>query len=91
LGFNTTFAWYVVVDDGILENESGPYIFYTRVTPPNNLPPTAEAGGPYSAETNQTLQFDSNGSSDLDGKIDFYRWNFGNGSSEIIKQNPIIS
>jgi len=88
LGFNTTFAWYVVVNDSILENQSGPFIFYTRITPPDNIPPVAEAGGPYYAETNQMIQFDSTGSKDDDGKIDFYRWNFGDGSTEIIDQSP---
>jgi PKD repeat protein len=89
LGFNTTFAWYVVVNDSILENQSDPFIFYTKATPPDNVPPTAEAGGPYSAETNKMIQFNSTGSKDdLHGKIDFYRWNFGDGSSEIIKQSP---
>ncbi|MCJ7571526.1 MAG: PKD domain-containing protein [Candidatus Thermoplasmatota archaeon] len=88
MGFNTTYAWYVVVNDSILENQSDPFIFYTRVTPPNNIPPIAEAGGFYSAETNQIIQFNSSGSTDPDGQIDFYRWNFGDGTSEIIKQNP---
>jgi parallel beta-helix repeat protein len=88
LGFNTTFAWYVVVNDSILENQSDPFIFYTRLTPPDNDPPIAEAGGHYYAETNQIIQFNSTGSSDPDGKIDFYRWNFGDGSSEIIQQSP---
>ena len=88
LGFNTTFAWYAVVSDGILENQSDPFIFYTATTPPDNEPPVANAGGPYSAKTNQIITFDSTGSHDPDGKIDFYRWNFGDGSSEIIRQNP---
>ncbi len=88
LGFNTTFAWYAVVNDSILENQSDPFIFYTRATPPDNIFPTAEAGGPYSGETNQIIQFNSTGSTDADGKIDFYRWNFGDDSSEIIKQSP---
>jgi parallel beta-helix repeat protein len=90
LGFNTTFAWYAVVSDGILENQSDPFIFYTRLTPPDNTPPVAKAGGPYYAKTNQMITFNSTGSydPDTDGKIDFYRWNFGDGSSEIIRENP---
>jgi len=91
LGFNTTFAWYAVVNDGILENQSSPFIFYTAVTPPDNIPPEADAGGPYSGRMDDIIQFDSSGSKDDDGKIDFYRWNFGDGSSEIIKENPTHS
>ena len=91
LGFNTTFAWYAVVSDGLLENQSEPFIFYTAVTPPENIPPVAVAGGPYSGRTGQFIQFDSTGSKDIDGKIDFYRWNFGDGSSEILKDNPTHS
>ena len=88
LEFNTTFAWYAVASDGVLENQSDPFIFYTAVTPPENIPPVAVAGGPYFGGTDQLIQFDSTGSKDDDGKIDFYRWNFGDGSSEIIKENP---
>jgi parallel beta-helix repeat protein len=91
LGFNTTFAWYAVVNDGILENQSSPFIFFTAVTPPDNIPPLADAGGPYSGRMDDIIQFDSSGSKDDDGKIDFYRWNFGDGSSEIIKENPTHS
>jgi len=88
LGFSTTYAWYVVVNDSLLDNQSGPFIFYTAETPPNNKRPIANAGGPYYAETNQIVQFNSTGSSDPDGKIDFYRWNFGDNSTEIIKKSP---
>ena len=91
LGFNTTFAWYAVVSDGILQNQSSPFIFYTAVTPPDNNPPVADAGGSYSGRMDDVIQFDSSGSKDDDGEIDFYRWNFGDGSSEIIKENPTHS
>lgn len=89
LGFNRTFVWYVVVDDGLLQNQSDPFYFSTRSTPPNNNKPVVDVGGPYSGEANRPIQFNGSGSYDPDGTIDFYRWNFGDGSSEIIEKKPI--
>jgi len=88
LGFNTTFAWYVIVNDSLLENQSDPWFFTTKATPPDNEPPIADAGGPYSTEAGQTITFDGSGSYDPDGNIDFYRWNFGDGTSEILAESP---
>ena len=88
LGFNTTFAWYAVADDGILQNQSKPFIFSTPKTPPDNEPPIANAGGPYYAEVGDLVQFNSSASYDPDGEISFYRWNFGDASSEILEENP---
>ena len=86
--FNATIAWYVVVNDSKLENRSDTWVFVTRTTPPDNIPPVAEAGGPYSAEAHEPLQLDASGCNDPDGTVVFYRWNFGDGSSQIIEQKP---
>ena len=43
--------------------------------------PTANAGGPYFQDEGIAVQFDGGGSSDPDGSISSYSWNFGDGST----------
>ncbi|OQY05369.1 MAG: hypothetical protein B6I20_01400 [Bacteroidetes bacterium 4572_117] len=52
-----------------------------------NASPVANANGPYSAEPNVAINFSSTGSSDSDGTIDSYSWNFGDGSTSTLA-NP---
>jgi len=88
LGFNTTYAWYAIVNDSRQENKSNPWIFFTKTTPPDNEPPVADAGGLYEAGPGEIINFDGSASYDTDGEIDFYRWNFGDGTSEILAKSP---
>jgi len=44
-----------------------------------NVPPTADAGPDQSALVDETVFFNGSGSTDLDGNITFYKWNFGDG------------
>ncbi len=48
---------------------------------PVNQPPVAEANGPYSGETGVTVSFSSAGSTDSDGTIVSYLWDFGDGNT----------
>ena len=56
-------------------------------SPPANAAPSAEANGPYSAQTGSALVFSSAGSTDSDGSITAYSWNFGDGNSSTVA-NP---
>ncbi len=48
---------------------------------PVNVVPVAHANGPYSAFENISIAFSSAGSTDSDGTITGYMWNFGDGST----------
>ncbi len=86
--FNATVAWYVIVNDSLQETRSDTWFFITRTAPPDNKPPVSNAGGPYTAMVDVPLQLDASKCQDPDGEVVFYRWNFGDGSSQILEENP---
>jgi len=49
--------------------------------PADNQPPVADANGPYSGTLNVSLSFDGSASSDADGTIVSYSWDFGDGNT----------
>ena len=91
LPFDTTFAWYTIVNDSQLENRSDIWFFTTKQRPPENKKPVAQPGGPYEASINEMVRLNGSSSYDPDGSIIFYRWNFGDGSSEILDTAPMHS
>ncbi len=54
---------------------------YITQPPAPNIPPVADAGGPYSKEVGQPITFDGSGSYDSDGYVVSYEWDFGDGST----------
>ena len=53
----------------------------TIATPPANVAPTADAGGPYTGNTGAAITLNGTGSSDPEGLALTYAWDFGDGNS----------
>ncbi len=73
-GYVTPESVDAIVEPGLTKNILGTY---TEV--PENLPPVADAGGPYSCDRYETIMLDGGGSEDPDGDIVSYEWDFGDG------------
>jgi MYXO-CTERM domain-containing protein len=67
----------VTDDDGATDSD----VTTATVSRPDNVSPTADAGGPYSANLGDTVVFDGSGSSDADGTITLYEWDLGDGGT----------
>lgn len=53
-----------------------------------NLPPLADADGPYAGEVDVPVSFDGSGSEDLDGMIVSYEWDFGDETMPATDESP---
>lgn len=81
--FNVTLT---VTDNGGLSDSA----MTTAAIDPENVPPTANANGPYSGEVGVDIQFSSAGSTDSDGTIVSYLWDFGDANTSTLA-NPLHS
>jgi len=89
LMFNTTYAWYAIANDSLQENKSDIWFFTTKQVSPENEKPVANPGGPYITRLGQSTSFNGSQSFDPDGTIVLYRWNFGDGSNQILGKTVI--
>ena len=69
-----------VIDDSGLVGSSQTTADIVAVAPPPQAP-VADAGGPYSGTVDVAVQFDGSGSTDPDGSIVSYAWDFGDGNT----------
>jgi mono/diheme cytochrome c family protein len=64
----------------------------TVEAPVVNQAPTADAGGPYSGAVSELITFDASGSSDSDGTIVSYEWDFdGDLTYDTSQVNPTVA
>ena len=70
----------IKIDDTGLDTKPQP--IETPSTPPNQLPSAKISASPTLGKTPLTVNFDGSASSDPDGKITAYSWNFGDGTSD---------
>ncbi len=68
----------VIDDDGAAGSDTTTATIEARQ---ENSPPSADANGPYEGVAGSPVSFDGSGSSDTDGTIVSYMWDFGDGST----------
>ena len=61
--------------------DTGSDTLTVTVTTPPNVPPVAEAGSDKSARVDEEISFDASASTDADGTIVSYSWDFGDGTT----------
>jgi len=71
-------GWCAVA--GCDNNGRTPPAALAPLDPSTRTPPIANAGGPYSGTVNVAITFNGSASSDPDGSVVSYQWNFGDGA-----------
>jgi PKD repeat protein len=75
-------GWCVATTPNCNNNGGTPPSGVTALDPPAaNQPPVARSGGPYNGTLNVAITFNGSASTDPDGSITTYAWNFGDGST----------
>jgi chitodextrinase len=75
-------GWCVATTPGCDNNGATPPAMLKALDPPAaNQPPVSRPGGPYSGVLNAAIAFNGATSSDPDGTVASYAWNFGDGST----------
>jgi PKD repeat protein len=72
-----TYTIRIIVSDGIAQDYEDITVTVNEV----NLPPVADANGPYTGVVGTAVTFDGSGSYDPDGDPLTYSWTFGDGST----------
>jgi hypothetical protein len=97
LSYSTKYYWKIIAWDDKGNWAEGPIWHFTTKSqtqppPPENIPPIADADGPYQGYINQTIYFDASNSFDSDGVIKYYKWDFENDGlwdTELLEQASI--
>jgi PKD repeat protein len=82
LAYDTAYHWKIVAEDDQGASTEGPiWSFTTKVEDgpgpgPDNEVPVADANGPYTGYVGVAITFDASASTDSDGTITGYRWDF---------------
>lgn len=76
-----------VIDDTVYETAASTDVVTVTVRDPANLRPTAKAGEDRVVAMGETVTFDGSRSTDEDGRILFYLWDFGNGHGD---EEPVV-
>jgi PKD repeat protein len=73
----------VTDNDGVSDSDSTQAnIGQSNQPPVGNLPPVADANGPYGGDVGANISFDGNASDDPDGTIVSWEWRFGDGTTD---------
>ncbi len=78
-------AVVIVTNDNDLGDATGSLVYIAAA---DNLPPVADAGGPYTGMVNVAVNFDGSGSTADGGSLQ-YDWNYGDGTATEINAGPV--